>query len=148
MVAFLTFIHILNCVGLMIVVLLQAGTGAGMAGVFGASSAGSQIFGGRGASSFLGKATAVMAVLFMLTSIALTLAGNAAPTKHSIVRDAAEHSAQEAPTPTGSPGAPIGGLPGAGGGGGSASPLGAGGSAAPGGSAPSAPPQAPPSGGK
>jgi preprotein translocase subunit SecG len=97
MVAFLTFIHILNCIGLIIVVLLQAGRGAGMAGVFGASSAGTQIFGGRGAGGFLGRLTAIMAIVFMITSVTLTLARPTASKTRSVVREAAE----KAPAPPG-----------------------------------------------
>lgn len=72
MVALLTVIHVLICFGLIIVVLLQAGRGAGMASVFGGGGEGSLI-GGRGFGSVLAKATAVLAVAFMITSIALTI---------------------------------------------------------------------------
>src|SRR5262249_24966838 len=93
MVPFLTFIHVLNCYGLLIVVLLQAGRGAGMAGVFGASAAGSQIFGGRGAGGFLGRLTAIMAIVFMISSIALTLSRTGSQTPRSVVREAAREAA-------------------------------------------------------
>ncbi|MBK8480346.1 MAG: preprotein translocase subunit SecG [Proteobacteria bacterium] len=57
-----TVIYVLVCLFLILVVLLQAGRGAGM-GIFG--GAGQTVFGGRGATSFLGKLTALAAVLFV-----------------------------------------------------------------------------------
>ena len=62
--------HVLVCIGLIIVVLMQAGKGAGLAGVFGSSGT-QQMFGGRGAASFLAKLTSGLAIVFMLTSITL-----------------------------------------------------------------------------
>ncbi len=68
----LTTIHILVCFLLVMVVLLQSGKAADLAGAFG--GAGSQTaFGPRGAATFLSKATTWCAVMFMLTSIALGL---------------------------------------------------------------------------
>jgi preprotein translocase subunit SecG len=65
---FLTIVHILVCFFLIIVVLLQSGKAADLAGAFGGM--GSQTaFGPRGAATLLSKATTIAAVLFMLTSI-------------------------------------------------------------------------------
>lgn len=65
---FLTIIHIVVCLFLIIVVLLQSGKAADLAGAFGGM--GSQTaFGPRGAATLLSKATTFAAVLFMLTSI-------------------------------------------------------------------------------
>ena len=52
------------------IVLLQAGKGADMGAAFGGGSS-QTLFGSTGASTFLSKATAVAAVLFMLTSLGL-----------------------------------------------------------------------------
>jgi preprotein translocase subunit SecG len=65
-----TIIHIIACLFLIGVVLLQQGKGADMGAVFGGSS--STIFGSSGAGNFLTRLTTVMAVVFMLTSLALT----------------------------------------------------------------------------
>jgi len=65
-----TIIHILSCIFLVLVVLLQTGKGADMGAVFGGSSA--TVFGSSGAGTFLSRVTAVMAAVFMLTSLALT----------------------------------------------------------------------------
>lgn len=70
MVTLITIIHVFVCFFLILVVLLQAGKGGGMGIAFGSSTS-SQVFGGRGAGSFLEKLTAGTAVVFMLTSITL-----------------------------------------------------------------------------
>jgi preprotein translocase subunit SecG len=72
MIYLLTFVHIVVCVVLILVVLLQQGKGADWAGAFGGG--GSQtVFGARGASTFLSKATTAAAIIFMLTSLTLTI---------------------------------------------------------------------------
>ncbi len=70
---FLIVVHVLICLGLIIVVLLQSSKGEGLAGAFGGGGLSGAVFGGRGAATFLSKATSVLAVSFMVTSIALTL---------------------------------------------------------------------------
>jgi preprotein translocase subunit SecG len=72
MTAVVTGFHVLICIGLIIVVLLQTGRGTGLASVFGGGG-GQALFGGKGFGGVLAKATGVLAVLFMLTSITLTL---------------------------------------------------------------------------
>jgi preprotein translocase subunit SecG len=68
----LTIIHVLVCFFLMIVVLLQSGKAADLAGAFGGM--GSQTaFGPRGSATLLSKATTVSAVVFMCTSLALSI---------------------------------------------------------------------------
>jgi preprotein translocase subunit SecG len=68
-----TIVHIIACLFLIGVVLLQQGKGADMGAVFGGSS--STIFGSSGAGNFLTRMTTVMAVVFMLTSLTLTYTG-------------------------------------------------------------------------
>ncbi|MBS3755886.1 MAG: preprotein translocase subunit SecG [Desulfobacterales bacterium] len=95
-------IHLIVCFALIAIVLLQTGKGASMGAMFG--GAGNQtLFGQTGASSFLGKATTVAAVVFMLTSLSLAVISKSGD--KSVVGDmkpAAEQS-QEAPQ------SPIGG---------------------------------------
>ena len=68
----LTGFFVLNCLVLIIVVLLQSGKAADLAGAFG--GAGSQTaFGPRGAANVLSKATTWCAVMFMLCAMALVL---------------------------------------------------------------------------
>lgn len=65
-------IHVLTCLFLIAVVLLQSSEGADIAGAFGGQ--GSQTaFGPRGAATVLTKATTIAAVIFMLTSISLSI---------------------------------------------------------------------------
>ena len=71
MIAGLSLLHILVCVALILIVLLQAGKGASMGAAFGGAS--QTIFGSPGAAGFLTKITTVAAILFMITSIFLTL---------------------------------------------------------------------------
>ena len=66
----LTIIHILVCLFLVLVVLTQQGKGQDLASAFG--GAGSQAaFGARGTATLLTKVTAVVAGLFMVTSLLL-----------------------------------------------------------------------------
>ena len=72
MIILVTVLHILICVFLVIVVLLQSGKAADLAGAFGGM--GSQTaFGPRGSATVLSKATAVAAGLFMVTSLTLAI---------------------------------------------------------------------------
>jgi preprotein translocase subunit SecG len=67
----ITALHVLVCFILILVVLLQSGKGADLAGAFGGGGT-QTAFGSRGPASFLSKATTVAAVVFMLTSILLS----------------------------------------------------------------------------
>jgi preprotein translocase subunit SecG len=68
----LSILHIVIASGLILIVLLQSGKGADIGAAFGGGSS-QTVFGGRGAATFLSKATTVLAILFMVMSIALTL---------------------------------------------------------------------------
>ena len=65
-------LHVIVCVILVLVVLLQSGKGADLAGAFGGGAT-QTAFGSRGPASFLSKMTTVAAVIFMLTSIGLSM---------------------------------------------------------------------------
>jgi len=120
-------IHILVSIMLIIAVLLQSGKGADMGAVFG--GAGSQaLFGSAGPADFLNKATRVLVVVFMITSLTLGFSTLKKPSQ-SIMQKAAT-SAPAAPAKSAPAGVPQQAAP--------AAPLPA---AAP--SAPSAPPAAP-----
>ncbi len=70
MTVFLTVLHILACVFMIAVILLQRGRGAEIGAVFGAGASGT-VFGSRGAGNFLTKATTASAIIFMVTSLSL-----------------------------------------------------------------------------
>ena len=71
MLSLILLLHILVCVGIISLVLLQQGKGADVGAAFGSGSS-NTIFGSRGPASFLFKLTAFLVVLFFITSIALT----------------------------------------------------------------------------
>ena len=65
-------IHVLVCIGLILIVLLQAGKGSGISGLFGGGGS-DQIFSAPSGMAFIKKLTVIMAVVFMLTSLVLTI---------------------------------------------------------------------------
>jgi len=67
----LMIVHVIVSLVLILVILLQAGKGGGLSDMFGGGSA--QTFLGSKANEFLTKATSVCAVLFILTSLTLTI---------------------------------------------------------------------------
>jgi preprotein translocase subunit SecG len=91
--ALVVAVHLLACLILVAVVLLQHGKGADIGSAFG-GGASQTVFGSRGAGNFLTKLTAGAAVAFMLTS--LTLSYFSAPT--SLVDQISEET-EQAPAP-------------------------------------------------
>jgi preprotein translocase subunit SecG len=92
----LVTLHVMVCFVLVIVIMLQSGNAADLAGAFGGS--GSQTaFGPRGAASFLSRATTWCAIVFMLTS--LTLSVKRAPVAGDLATGSVlEQTAPAAPT--------------------------------------------------
>jgi len=123
----LMFFHLLVCLALVGVVLMQSGKGGGLAGgAFGGSA--QTVFGGRGATDFMTRATMVLGGLFFLTSLVLALmSSNVTSTRgKSLINQEARKAAASAPaqmpqsgggagapapaaTPAPAPGAPAGG---------------------------------------
>jgi preprotein translocase subunit SecG len=103
----LVTLHILVCFVLILVIMLQSGNAADLAGAFG--GAGSQTaFGPRGAATFLSKATTWCAIVFMVTS--LTLSVKRTPEDVSIGGSSVlEQTTKTAPAPA--PAKPAGALP-------------------------------------
>lgn len=96
----LTIFYILNCLVLMIVVLLQSGKAADLAGAFG--GAGSQTaFGPRGAATILSQATTWCAIMFMVCSFALVLrVDKAVETGGSVLQQVSKPAPKKAPATT------------------------------------------------
>ena len=96
LVVLFTVIHIIVCLFLIIVVLLQSGKSADIAAAFGGM--GSQTaFGPRGAATLLSKATTMAAVIFMLTSITLSIFASRRSSSSSVLQNLKTQPAQSAP---------------------------------------------------
>jgi preprotein translocase subunit SecG len=109
MYTFLLILFVLVCFSLVVVILLQAGKGQGLAGTFGGPGAGA-VFGGRGAATFLSKATGVLATVYLALCI---LIGYIYKSENEVQRESLiqQETQQEAPVSS-VPLAPIGTLPG------------------------------------
>ncbi len=92
----LVTLHVAVCFVLIIVIMLQSGNAADLAGAFG--GAGSQTaFGPRGAATFLSRATTWCAIVFMMTS--LTLSVKRSPAEAATTGSILEQTQQSAPAP-------------------------------------------------
>lgn len=93
----ITALHVIVCFFLIIVVLLQHGKSADIAGAFGGM--GSQTaFGPRGAASALSRATSIAVVIFMLTSLTLTVMTKRSGPGTSVLEGTTQQQTQPAPT--------------------------------------------------
>jgi len=98
-------VHIIVCFFIIIVVLLQSGKSGDISAAFGGQ--GSQTaFGPRGAASALSKATTWSAVLFMITSITLSVYVTKRGGPSSVVEGLKSQPVKTAPAPTPTPAAP------------------------------------------
>ncbi len=100
----LTIFFVMNCLVLIIVVLLQSGKAADLAGAFG--GAGSQTaFGPRGAATLLSQATTWCAIMFMICAMALVLrADKAVEQGNSVLQQRSKPAPAKAPaTPLATP---------------------------------------------
>jgi preprotein translocase subunit SecG len=101
--------HIVVCLALIGVVLLQSGKGGGLAGgAFGGTA--QTVFGGRGATDFLSRATMVLGGLFFVTSLVLALMSSGTRAGRSLLQEEARR------VPATAPATPGGALPPASGG--------------------------------
>jgi preprotein translocase subunit SecG len=92
-------LHVVICVLLILVVLLQRSRGAGLSGVFGGGGSQS-VFGGRGAAPFLAKATSILAILFMTSSLSLALLSARGTTPKSAIEREMERGIPGSPPAT------------------------------------------------
>ena len=110
----LLVIHVLICLALVGLVLIQQGQGADAGAAFGSGSSGT-VFGARGAGSFLTRTTAGLATALFLTSLVLAYMGSHSsgptsvtdkmpPAPAATPAPAAPAPASEAPAPSQVPG--------------------------------------------
>ncbi len=97
MTVFLISLHVLVCIALIAIVLLQGGKGADIGASFGAGSS-HTVFGAAGGQSFLGKLTTSAAIIFMLTSLTLAYFWGQAGSS-SVMPESVAPAAQTAPAP-------------------------------------------------
>lgn len=104
----LYIVHILVCIALLPIILLQSGKGGGVSSTFGGGGS-STVFGSRGASTFLTKMTSGAAIIFMITSMALSWYASKsrsvvgedrnAPARSSASTNGAEEKPDQVPAP-------------------------------------------------
>ena len=98
MFVFFTIVHIILCIFMIFVILLQPGKDAGMGAALGGGAA-TSAFGGRGAATFLTKLTAFCAMGFFITSLGLSFVGLRNSVADTIADTAA--TTPTTPSPTG-----------------------------------------------
>jgi preprotein translocase subunit SecG len=91
----LMIVHILSATCIVALVLVQRGKGADAGAGFGAGASGT-VFGARGATTALSRATAILATVFMITSLTLAYMGtrSAAPAQSVLEQLAGEGEKQ------------------------------------------------------
>ena len=94
----LTVVHVIVCLFLILVVLLQQGKSADWSGTFGGGSS-QTAFGQRGSATVLSKATTAAAVIFMVTSLALTIVSASTGSRSVVPATAPAPAPAETPKP-------------------------------------------------
>lgn len=102
MTVLLVIIHVIVCIALIMIVLLQTGKGSDMGAAFGTGSS-QTLFGSGGASTFLSKATTGAAIVFMLTSFLLAYISGQRLSSSSIIRDKAPIEQKQGASEQGTP---------------------------------------------
>jgi preprotein translocase subunit SecG len=101
----LTFVQLFSAAAIIGLVLLQRGKGAEAGAGFGAGASGT-VFGARGATTALSRATAVLAAIFMINSLALAYMGTRTAEAPKTILEEASGKPPSAPGGTQSPAAP------------------------------------------
>jgi len=111
----IVILHVIVCIAMILIILLQTGKGSDIGAVFGGGSS-QTLFGSTGPTSFLSKLTAGAAIVFMITSLLLAYFSGGGSVS-SIMKSGAPAPAIPGPAPAGAPtlpaapGAPPAGFP-------------------------------------
>ena len=95
----LVVIYVFICFFLILVVLLQQGKGADIAGAFGGGGT-QTAFGARGATTLLHKLTTIAFIGFIIIAMSLTILQATGPKSSSVMKNFSEKGAKTAPVPT------------------------------------------------
>ncbi len=98
-------VHVITALSIIGLVLLQHGKGADMGAAFGSGSAGS-VFGSSGSANFLSRTTAVLATIFFISSISLTIVSSKKNVDKGIMNQPAQQSAPAESLPSQIPAPP------------------------------------------
>ena len=96
--AFFIIVHVIISIAMVMIILMQASKGKGLAGAFGgAGGMASQMLGARGTATFLSKATVYLAVIFMVNCILLSFFSGGASSPRSAVQEALQNVPDQSP---------------------------------------------------
>jgi preprotein translocase subunit SecG len=95
----IVFLHVIACLFLIAVVLLQQGKGQDLASAFGGGGT-QTAFGPRGSATVLSRATTILAAVFMVTSLALSIVR---PKGGGVLDQVAEPAAAASPAASAAP---------------------------------------------
>jgi preprotein translocase subunit SecG len=101
----LLVIHVLTALALVGLVLLQHGKGADVGAAFGSGASGS-LFGASGSANFLSRTTAILAVVFFVTSLGLTYFSSRKTESKGVMTQPVQEKSLPAQIPSGAPAAP------------------------------------------
>ncbi|HHO53498.1 MAG TPA: preprotein translocase subunit SecG [Deltaproteobacteria bacterium] len=96
---FVVALHVVLCLFLILIIILQPGKGGDVGAAFGGGGGGSTVFGPRGPTGLLQRATTVVAVLFMATSVTLALYSDRGARAGGNVDDAIDRFQQQQELP-------------------------------------------------
>jgi preprotein translocase subunit SecG len=91
-------VHVIISTALILVILMQSAKGEGLAGAFGGSGITGAVFGGRGAATFLSRATTVLAIAFFVSCLVLTVlfpSGGVASRQSTVQKEAQKAMQQQ-----------------------------------------------------
>jgi preprotein translocase subunit SecG len=100
--AFLVVVQIISALCILVLVMLQRGKGAEAGAGFGAGASGT-VFGARGATTALSRATAIFAAIFMINSLVLTYLSTRPQEQTKTILDIAGQTQAPAAAPVATP---------------------------------------------